>query len=190
MRSRYIQRPLLKIVIAVILFSVLQLFGFSQSNHKSRDLQPKFDLLKMERSCGTKGRLQDRVYCHSKIVRQVLSSGKNSIPVLIDLLSDERKTPEPVMDFWPETSVGDIAFIFLTDFFEDSKWQKNFAPGLGWDEVDKECDPKVNPGYVCWFEFIHNHGRGYMQGKWKEFWNKNKTKIYWNDKERCFMVKP
>ena len=52
----------------------------------------QFDELTAPGSCRMMGRVQDKSYCDSKIVDQVLGLGKDAIPLLIAELTDERKT--------------------------------------------------------------------------------------------------
>jgi hypothetical protein len=55
--------------------------------------------------------------------RHIIALGKNAIPLLIGCLRDETATKESVVDFWPTTTVGDIAFSYLCDLFTDSTWK-------------------------------------------------------------------
>jgi len=144
--------------------------------------------MKMERTCGAKGRLQDKGYCRSEVIDQVLAGGKDSIPVLIELLTDERFTPEPVMDYWSSTSVGDVAFFILTDLFLNSKWNKSYMPVVTWDEIDKFGE-KGLPAEAHWQLFLEKNGRKYVQDKWRKAWEANKELIYWDKKEMSYRLK-
>jgi hypothetical protein len=57
-------------------------------------------------------------------------SREKAIPLLIACLPDETATKESVMDFWPTTTVGDIAFFYLCDLFTDSTWQHSTIVGV------------------------------------------------------------
>jgi len=72
-------------------------------------------LAEMQPSVAEKGRMQDMP--DTKAARRVLKRGKRAIPALISCLTDESRTKHSVFPFWPETTVGDIAFVFLTDLF-------------------------------------------------------------------------
>src|SRR5690242_1915038 len=80
----------------------------------------KFDELTSNHTCRAKGRLQDKGYCNSKLMDQIIAQGKDSIPVLISQLTNTRRTQEPIYDYWSYTTAGDIAYFILTDLFTDS----------------------------------------------------------------------
>ena len=50
-------------------------------------------------TCRAKGRLQDKDYCNSKIMDQVVAQGQNAVPMLISQLTDTRELKEPIFDF-------------------------------------------------------------------------------------------
>ena len=79
---------------------------------------PHFDLSKIgfmvegHQVCEDKGRLQDY---QSTVMDQIIGAGPKSVPVLIAMLTDTRiaNTGEPIICYWPEMAIGDIAFCTL-----------------------------------------------------------------------------
>ena len=134
-------------------------------------------------TCRAKGRFQDREYCSSKIIDQIVADGKSSIPILISQITDARWIAEPIEDFWPRIQVGDLAFFILSDLFLDDTWTKRTMPELF---PGPKCE---DAGPVCWGNFRKTHSLATMQAAWLKFWNANKSRIYWDDKARCFRLK-
>ena len=133
--------------------------------------------------CRAKGRLQDRDYCSSKMMDAIVANGKASIPILISHLTDKRQRKEPIYDYWwGETTVGDIAQFILSDLFTDDTWTHSTMEVL----PKEKCD---EAGETCWHLFVKRHGRGFVQQRWQAAWQKNKDRIYWDDKARCFRVR-
>src|SRR5579872_4683398 len=64
-------------------------------------------------SCRAKGRFQDREYCSSAVIDQIVADGKSSIPVLISQITDSRWIAEPVYDYWPRIRTGELAYFIL-----------------------------------------------------------------------------
>jgi hypothetical protein len=88
----------------------------------------------MQPSMAAQGRMQDAP--DTETARAVLARGKQAIPELITCLTDTRKTKRPVFQYWSETSVGDIAFVFLDDLFTDSTWEHLTVNGLpSWKSI-------------------------------------------------------
>jgi hypothetical protein len=143
----------------------------------------KFD--EAEGTCRTKGRLQDKEYCDSRMVDQVVGQGKAAVPILISQITDTRKTPRPIYDFCDYTTAGDVATFLLNDLFTDSDWKTFNMPGL--ERLHDKCD---DPSWVCWHRFVKKHGRMFIQQQWSAAWNANKDRIYWSTQTRCFRVSP
>jgi hypothetical protein len=116
----------------------------------SKTLYPPCHLLglpQMQPSLAAKGRLQD--VPDTDAARNVLARGKQAIPELITCLTDARKTKRPVFQYWSETTVGDIAFVFLTDLFTDSTWVRLTVDGLPtWKSIGSESPHE--PGEQAW----------------------------------------
>jgi hypothetical protein len=136
-----------------------------------------------------KGRVQDKDYNPSSpVIDDLISHGKDSIPFLIGKLDDRTLIHYSVEDYWPEMSVGDVAFIILEDFSLDSTWTKETIPGTGWDEFfESKYDGKMT-GSDYYYAQIRKHSRGWVKTKWEKIWATYKDRIIWDEKERCFRV--
>lgn len=134
-------------------------------------------------TCRAKGRLQDLEYCASHLMDQIVADGKEAIPILISQLRDTRATQKPIYDYWSRTTAGDIAYFILNDLFTDSDWKAFTMPGL--ESLKDPCDSYAED---CWDRFLKKHGRKFVQDQWLAAWNKNKDRIFWDDKARCFRV--
>jgi hypothetical protein len=143
----------------------------------------KFD--EAEGTCRAKGRLQDKEYCDSRMVDQVVAQGKAAIPILISQITDSRETPRPIYDFWDYTNAGDVATFLLNDLFTDSDWKTFNMPGL--EGLREKCD---GPSWVCWHTFVKKHGRTFIQKQWLAAWSANKDRVYWSAEARCFRLSP
>jgi hypothetical protein len=143
----------------------------------------KFDEMTAPGSCRTIGRFQDKAYCDSKVVEQVLALGKDAIPLLIAELTDERKTHHSIYDLWKYTAAGDIANSMLLDLFTAPDLRVSDMPEL--DALQMDCK---KPGETCWRKFLHKKGRKFVQEQWQAAWNAHKDDIYWDEKARCFRL--
>jgi hypothetical protein len=141
-------------------------------------------LPQMQPSMAAKGRMQDAP--DTEAARNVLSRGKQAIPELITCLTDVRKAKRPVFQYWSETTVGDIAFTFLSDLFTDSTWKRPTANILTWISIQAESPDQ--PAEQAWRSYIAKHGTKYVQKVWQKMWKENESRIYWDDSERCFRV--
>jgi hypothetical protein len=133
-------------------------------------------------SCRAKGRFQDRDYCTSAVIDQIVADGKTAIPVLISQITDSRWIAEPVYDFWPRIRTGELAHFILSGLFVDDTWQKSTMPALF---PHQDCN---EPSWVCWDKFRKTHSLKEIQARWMEFWRANQDKIYWDNKARCFRL--
>lgn len=145
----------------------------------------RFDELTAPGSCRAKGRLQDRNYCDSQVVNQILALGKEAIPFLISELTDDRKTKHSIYDLWTYTAAGDIANSFLFDLFTSPDWTIPPMPEL--ESLHMEC---TRPGEPCWRKFLHKNGRKFVQDQWRAAWEANKERIFWDETARCFRLMP
>ena len=143
----------------------------------------RFDELTAPGSCRMMGRFQDKKYCDSKVVDQVLSLGKGAIPILISELTDDRKTKHSIYDLWKYTTAGDIANSLLFDLFTGSDLNMTYMPEL--DSLQRDCE---KPGEACWRKFVHKKGRKFVQKQWEAAWDAHQNDIYWDDKARCFRL--
>ena len=172
----------------VLLLFFVVCCSFVDAQTKPADTQEiplwRFDELTAQGSCRTMGRFQDREYCDSKVVDQVLTMGKDAIPVLISELTDTRKTKHSVYDLWKYTAAGDIANSLLFDLFTSSDLRMADMPEL--DALQMECK---KPGEPCWRKFLQRKGRKFVQEQWEAAWNAHKGSIYWDENARCFKLR-
>jgi hypothetical protein len=133
-------------------------------------------------TCRAKGRFQDRDYCASAIIDQIVADGKSAIPVLIGQITDSRWIAEPVYDFWPRIRTGELAHFILENLFIDDSWEKSTMPAL-FPRGDSD-----EPSSVRWENFRKKHSLIEIQARWTEFWKANADKIYWDEKARCFQT--
>lgn len=143
----------------------------------------RFDELTAPGSCRMMGRFQDKKYCDSRVVDQVVALGKDAIPILISELTDERKTKHSVYDLWKYTTAGDIANSLLYDLFTAPDLSMTDMPEL--DPLQHDCE---KPGEACWRKFVHKKGRKFVQKQWEAAWEAHKSDIYWDALARCFRL--
>jgi|ERR1700686_4113422 len=175
-------------------FSIAAYFAFGgfagatfagQSGQPRPKAYPLWAFDEFGHTCRAKGRLQDRDYCASHLMDQIISDGKDAIPVLISQLRDTRPTKEPIYDYWARTTAGDIAYFILNDLFTDSDWKTFNMPGL--ESLNDKCHSYAED---CWQMFLKKHGRKFVQDQWLAAWKKNKDRVYWNEEARCFRLYP
>jgi hypothetical protein len=162
------------------LFLSLPIFTSGQTVSASPKVYPLSTWSNM--TCRAKGRFQDRDYCASAVMDQIVSDGKSAIPVLISQITDSQWIAEPVYDYWPRIRAGELAYFVLGDLFVDDTWQKSTMPELF---PHQDCD---EPAWVCWEKFRKIHSLKELQAHWLAFWKANHDKISWDDKARCFRL--
>ena len=176
-------------VLCLIVVVSLVTFAIQNATGQAASQEPKrFELWKFDETAGTcraKGRLQDKEYCDSRIVDEVIAQGKAAIPILISQITDTRRTPSPIYDFWDYTTAGDVAVFLLTNLFTDSGWKTLHMPGL--EALEDNCS---DPAWVCWHRFVTRHGRSFIRNQWLAAWKANKDRIYWSEEARCFRLSP
>jgi hypothetical protein len=118
-------------------------------------------------------------------VDRIVAQGKNAVPVLISQLTDARELKEPIFDFWNRMTVGDVANAVLESLFTDSDWKTFNMPGL--ESIRPKC---AGSAAACWQMVLKRHGRKFVQDQWLAAWNKNKDRVYWDAKARCFRLSP
>jgi hypothetical protein len=170
-------------------FNVLPLFAFPGSQSDSYLNKPELKELQLwkfdEVGCRAKGRLQDKDYCKSAVIDQIIAQGKGSIPILISQITDTRPMKEPIYDFWGPMTVGDVAYLVLMSLSLDSDWKTLTMPGL--KQIDLDCGASSEQ---CYRQLLEKHGRKFIQDQWLAAWNANKKRVYWDVKARCFRVSP
>jgi hypothetical protein len=135
-----------------------------------------------EIGCRAKGRFQDKDYCKSTVVDQILAQGKDAIPILISQITDTRSAKEP-FDFWGPMTVGDVAYVVLYNLFLDADWKTFTMPGL--KQIDLDCGAA---SFQCYQELLKKHGRKFIQNQWLAAWNANQDRVYWDARSRCFRL--
>jgi hypothetical protein len=157
--------------------------ALAQAPVKNPEVFPLLQFDEANGTCRAKGRLQDKEYCHSNLMDEIVARGKDAIPILISQLTDERVLKRPIFDFWLKMTVGDVASSVLGDLFTDSDWITFNMPRL------KLTDGPCNDGADdCWHRFAKAHGRKFIQQQWLAAWNANKDRIYWEAEARCFRL--
>lgn len=144
---------------------------------------PLWNFDEVDHTCRAKGRLQDKGYCESKLMDEIVAQGKAAVPILISQLTEIRPTKEPIYDYWSETTAGDIAYFILNDLFTDSDWKTFNMPGL--EALKDNCNEAAE---TCWRKFLQRHGRKFVQEQWLAAWKANKDLVYWDEQARCFRL--
>ena len=145
----------------------------------------RFPLTQLNATFCAKGRLQDCDW-GDPVMREVLSRGKDAIPILISQLTDSARSKQQVFQFWNATSSGDIAYIILIDLFTDSDWKTFNMPGVpDWRTINKGCDMGAE---TCWREYLRHHGRESIQRAWLQAWSQHKDQVLLDSKSLCFRI--
>jgi hypothetical protein len=137
-----------------------------------------------------KGRVQDKEYNQLEVVERLIAGGKESIPFLISQLESEKRVQGQVIDFWRKVTVGDLASIILLDLFTDPTWSKPTITGLTWNEfleVEKDSDQDAEQQLRS---YLSKHGRRQIKAKWQRVWEQNQERLYWDENDRCFKLRP
>ena len=115
---------------------------------------------------------------------QIVAQQKAAIPILISQLTDQRKTREPIFDFWNQTTSGDIAYFILRDLFTEPDSKTFNLSGI--QLPDQNCPGGAE---TCWRAFVRKYGRKSIQAQWRAAWHANRDRIYWVQSARCFRVR-
>ena len=128
------------ILASLAVLNVPPLFGLpgsQNSNHLNKSGLKEFPLwIFDEFGCRAKGRLQDKYYCKSTMMDQILAQGKDAIPILISQLTDTRPAKD-LSDFGGPMTVGDVAYVVLYNLFLDDDWRTFTMPGL--KQINLNC---------------------------------------------------
>ena len=135
-----------------------------------------------------KGRVQDREYNQLPVVEQLIARGKESIPFLISKLDDETRIEGHVVDYWNQVYVGDVALIFLSDFFLERRRESSTIEGMKWEEFLGRGNKEIT-GEQLLRSYVERHGRKRIKERWKNAWEKYQERIYWDEQERAFKVR-
>ncbi len=155
---------------------------------------PRLGLVKTEPVGYTKSRWQDAEDAEggpnptaAREVRNVLRFGMNAIPLLIGCLTDESKTKYRIGGYWPEPKVRDLAFSILCDLFTDRMRNETIDGAIMWSDIQDESPNQA--AWIAWGIYNDKHGQQYLQKVWLKAWTENKTRIYWDNSDKCFKVK-
>jgi hypothetical protein len=173
-------------VIAQIALTVVMLCLIVQSAY-TQTKRAKYPLTEFDNyGCVAKGRVQD---CSGKVMQQILSDGKNAIPILISQLTETAIAKNKIADYWGDTRSGDVAFVVLNDLFTDVDLHTFGMPGVpDWSAVQKGCKDAMGAAHACWDEYLRKHGRMSVRQAWQRAWNLQKGQIHWDAKAQCFRV--
>jgi hypothetical protein len=176
-------------LIALLLLPAL---AFAQSPCQQPPTQSplRLDMSKlngMQPYCLDKGRFQDPEYNRSAEVDKIMAHPREAVPILIALLTDTRPVrPDPVVCYWYDTRVGDVAFMMLSDLFLDASWQHCTVPGGCWEILGPD---ETNLGSAAEFHrYVKRHGRAALQKYYRKLWDEYKDKVTWDSSQRCFRL--
>jgi len=170
-------------VIAQVAITVFIPFLIVQSAY-TQVKRAKYPLTEFDNyGCMAKGRVQD---CRGRMTQQILTDGKDAIPILISQLTETAVTKSQIADYWSGTRSGDVAFVVLNDLFTDTDLHTFEMPGVpDWTAVQKGCHRAAE---ACWDEYLRKHGRMSVRQAWQRAWNVHKGQIHWDAKAQCFRV--
>jgi hypothetical protein len=146
-----------------------------------------FDL-KSIKHIAAKGRIQDKSFNPDiPVIDDMIKKGKESIPILIEMLMDETELQKGIIDYWQKVTVGDLSLIILVDFFTDSSWRKSTVDEASWNNLLGENSARL-PFERRLREYIKKNGRRALFKKWSNIWSEYKDRLFWDKKDRCFKV--
>jgi hypothetical protein len=132
-----------------------------------------------------KGRVQDREYNESQVVDALIAAGPAAIPYLVSKLEDQTSVEGPVVDFWSDVRVGDVALMILCDFFLEADWRSPTVPGLQWDAL-LERKNSTAPSNELLHTFLAKHGRVGLRRRIEKLLLPYAAGFVWDENERCF----
>jgi hypothetical protein len=170
-------------IVAEIALTVFIAYLVMQSGH-AQTKRGKYPLTEFDNyGCMAKGRVQD---CLGTVMQQILSNGKDAIPILISQLTETARTKKEIGDYWGDTRSGDVAFVVLNDLFTDTDYFTFGMPGVpDWSTIQKGCNGAAQ---ACWDQYLRKHGRMFVRQAWQNAWNLHKPQIYWDAKSQCFRL--
>lgn len=181
--------------LAFILTTFVALVVFSSdvcAQNRSKTPLSKIDLLKIQ-NWGPANRFQDAdrdIPSHAatrKIADEMLLNGTAVIPFLISKLDDRRKLKETVVDFWSGMTVDELAFVILTHLVTDTN-RKSSIPGFTFDEFLGRTN-RDKSSVNLYYDFVNKYGRDEIKKRWQTMWNENKSRLYWDRKDRVFRLR-
>jgi hypothetical protein len=139
-----------------------------------------------------KGRVQDKDYNPNQpVIDSLIAQGTNSIPLLINLLDNDTLIDHQVINYWPSQTIGDLAFVILTDLTTGIGWTNTTIPGASWNEMlGSKPDPNILlPAFNQLVDFKKKHGSKELKRRWQKLWAEHHNRIYWDARARCFKLK-
>ena len=134
----------------------------------------------------SKGRAQDQANPPNRVVSAIIAAGPDAIPFLVDQLSDETVLEGPVLDFWPQVRVGDVALVLLCDLFKAPDGISTTVPGLAWDTLLERDDVDI-PAWSLLNRYVAAHGRRGLQSKVEQLLKPYVGRFAWDKSARCFL---
>jgi hypothetical protein len=134
-----------------------------------------------------KGRIQDQPLS-VPVVAEILASGPEAIPLLINLIGSEQRYENPPFDYWPEMHEGDMALVVLSDLFLDPTWRSSTLPEACWDNMLGRSGPDISAWRLLG-QYIETHGREDLVKRWSELWSAVEKETVWDEEGRYFRVR-
>ena len=148
----------------------------------------KEQIMNMPRLSG-QGRIQDEAYDQEvALVDLIVTYGKDSIPILADMIDDETEISTPDFSYWPQVTVGDVAFKLLTDLTTDYSRQQRTIPDTSFEDMIGQSNPDAS--FVSsYYDYVEKYGRQSIRDKWLRVSRTYGEQMYWDEKEKCFKIK-
>lgn len=141
--------------------------------------------------CMSKGRLQDSEFDKSKErleeMHSIMRHGTDSVLALADSLTNSHPVA-PMICGWKGMALGDVALLTLLDLFREPDGRST-VPELNWDTFLDRSSPRLSPEQVL-RDFVRKHGRRGLREKWDTFWSEHKDEVIWDERDRCYRVRP
>jgi hypothetical protein len=135
-----------------------------------------------------KGRIQDQSTSVPVIV-EILASGPDAIPVLINLIGSDRRYEKSPFDYWPEMHEGDMALAILSDLFLDPTWKASTLSETCWGNLLHKTDHPDSPTWRLLDQYIETHGREDLVRSWSELWSEVRNETVWDEEGKFFRVR-
>lgn len=133
--------------------------------------------------------MKDAYGNRNQVLEDLIATGKNSIPFLINQLEDETRIEHRVIPYWYRQSVGDIALVVLFHLFSDETRSESTVPGFWYDDFLERGKDKHLMGEEVLRRYIRKHGRKTIKQRWQKIWLENKENVFWDAPCRCFRVR-
>ena len=125
----------------------------------------------------------------NRVLEVLIANGTDSIPFLINQLDDETKIERRIIPFFYQQSVGDVALVILSQLFSDETEMQSTVPGFWWDDFLERGGDRSLMGEEVLRRYIQKHGRKKIKQRWQQMWDRNKDRIFWDEKCYCFKLR-